>query len=158
MKKAILLLAFLFVSISSYSQDFTILQKNKFANAKDYKKARPEILKLANYLLNTPAKPSTDNNKMAINYIYKWMTGSDFTFAITVEALILTKGPSELYTMYWACLTKIALTDPNSYNKMTDGEIYDIASKMLAEYCSERKNKLKPSKALKKIIKKMKKG
>lgn len=160
MKKTTTLLVFLLVSISSCAQDFTILQKNNFSTVEDFNKMRPEILKLANYILNTPVFPKTENKDIATAYIFTWGEYEIDFFGISLDdkkSLKLIDGPDELYTIYLVCLSKIALTNPNTHRNMTGAEIYDITSKMLAEYCSEKKNKLKPSKALKKIIKKMKK-
>lgn len=156
MKKVILLLILLFVSIQFHAQDFNKLKDLKLVKLEDYKKAEPEILKLTNFLYNTPVKPETDNRTLAMAYIIQWMTGTDYTFNIGERDVKLTKGTPDLLAMYMAALTKVAISNPDK--KLSDDELYDAASKVLAEYCSKKENKLKPSKTLKKIIKKMKKS
>lgn len=55
MKKIVIV--FLLIYFKSNAQDFSVIEKNRFETTEDYKKAEPEILKLADYLLRTPTKP-----------------------------------------------------------------------------------------------------
>ncbi len=154
MKKVIFLSVFLFVSLQFNAQDFNKINDIKFTTLEDYKKAEPEVLKTVNFLLRTPIKPETDNRIIAMAFVIKWMSGTDYTFNIGEDAMKVTKGSSNLFAMYMVALAKAALDNPNK--KLSDNEIHEIASKTLAGYCSKKDNKLKPNKALKKIIKKMK--
>ena len=52
-----IVIVFLLIFFKSNAQDFSIIEKNRFETTEDYKKAEPEILKLADYLLRTPTKP-----------------------------------------------------------------------------------------------------
>ena len=49
MKKIVIV--FLLIYFKSNAQDFSVIEKNRFETTEDYKKAEPEILKLADYLL-----------------------------------------------------------------------------------------------------------
>ena len=50
-------IVFLLIFFKSNAQDFSVIEKNRFETTEDYKKAEPEILKLADYLLRTSTKP-----------------------------------------------------------------------------------------------------
>lgn len=156
MKKSIFLSLFLFVLLEVHAQDFTKIEKNRFENPEDYKKAEPEILKLTNFLLNTPTYPLNSDRGQASIYVLQWLSGSNFTFDIDDRVIKLTKGSGELFAMYMISKTKVLLSNPNK--KLSEKKIYKMTSKILATYCANEKNNLKPSKALKKIIKKMKKN
>lgn len=156
MKKVILLLVLLFVSIQFYAQDFTKLNDIKFEKLEDYKKAEPEILKVADFLYSNPVNSSVDNRTLAFAFVIRWMSGTDYTFTIGERDLKLTKGDPELLAMYMTALSKVAISNPGK--KLSDDKLYDAASKILAKYCANKENKLKPNRALKKIIKKMKKS
>jgi hypothetical protein len=144
------------VSTFAISQDFHKISKAEFASLEDYKKAEPDVLKVANFLFNTPNKPETYNRAVAFAYILKWMEGTDaYTFSIGEEAMKVTKGNQDLLGMYFAGLTKTALDHPEK--KLSDTEMHEKTTQLLAQYCADKSNKLKPNKALKKEIKKMKK-
>ena len=70
--------------------------------------------------------------------------------------MAVTKGNDDLLALYFAGLTKVALDNPGK--KLTNKELHDKTVELMAKYCAKKENKLKPNRALKKIIKKMKKG
>ena len=123
----------------------------------DYKKAEPDVLKAADFLFRTPSKPDTQNRLLAIQFVFKWMEGTDaYTFRLGEPAMTVTKGNQDLLGMYLAGLTKVALENPDK--KLSDDELHEKTTQLLAQYCSKKENRLKPSKALKKVIKKMKRS
>ena len=157
MKKNVFLLVCLFVSTFAFSQDFNKISGAEFTSLEDYKKAEPEVLKVANFLFKTPSKPETRNRSIAFAYILKWMEGTDaYTFNIGEDAMKITKGSQDLLGMYLAGLTKVALD--HSDKKLSDLEMHEKATELLALYCSEKSNQLKPNKELKKVIKQLKKS
>lgn len=151
MKKLLLTTALLFISVNFYAQDFKKNENIKLESLDDYKKAEPDVLKCADFLLRTPIKPETANRLNALAFVVKWMSGTNYTFNVDSQAMDLTKGDDNLFGMYMVCMTKVALTNPDK--KLTNDEMYKQASTVLAKYCAEKKNKLKPSRKLKKIIK-----
>ncbi|MFK7813343.1 MAG: hypothetical protein AB8B59_12690 [Maribacter sp.] len=66
----------------------------------------------------------------------------------------LTKGNSDLLGLYMAAMSKVVLE--NKGKKLTNDEIYSQSEELLVNYCSIADNKMKPSKKIKKIIKKSK--
>lgn len=154
MKKIVFLSVFLFVASLGNAQDFDKISKTQLKTLEDYKKAEPEVLKAADFLFRTPSKPETQNRAIAFQFILLWMEGTDaYTFSIGEPAMTVTKGNQDLLGMYFAGLTKTALESPNK--KLSDNELHDKTTELLAKYCAEKSNKLKPNRALKKVIKKL---
>ena len=152
MKKYILILVFNFMAIYAFSQDYSKLSSFEFKNAKDYANAKPQVLECANYLLDNPININESNRLISVQYILKWMEGtSEYTFSIGEKAMELTKGKSELFSLYLTTMTKVVLENPDE--KLTDTQIHEKTQEYLIKYCSNPDNKLKPSKAMKKIIK-----
>jgi hypothetical protein len=155
--KKLLTLVLLLISIQFYSQDFNKIASTELKVKEDYRKAEPQVSKSADFLFNNSNKPETNNRKIALAYIIQWMSGtSDHTFNIDSNAMELTKGNQDLFAMYMVALTKVCLD--NLDKKLTDDDYFEKASQLLASYCSDKSNKLKPNKALKKVFKKMNKS
>lgn len=157
MKKIVFLaICLCFVSLVN-AQDFDKIGNMQLKTLEDYKKAEPDVLKVADFLFRTPNKPETQNRGIAFQFILKWMEGTDaFTFHLDQDTLEATDQDQDLLGMYLAGLTKVALENPDKEFK--EGEMHEQTVKLLAQYCAKKENKLKPSKAIKKVIKKMKKG
>lgn len=152
MKAIIFLIALNLLTIGVFGQDFSNLNDIKFNNSEDYKKAEPKVLECSNYLLNNPIDKDELNRLNSFQYLFMWMEGtSDYTFSIGEEAMELTKGKTDLLTMYFVSMTKTVLD--NSEKKLTDNHIQEKATEYLIKYCSNPENNLKPSKKMKKIIK-----
>ena len=152
MKRIILILIAIFYFNLSYGQNFKELVNYEFKTLEDYKTETDKVLSCANYLFTNPANSSELNRQVAIQYIMKWMEGTpDYTFEIGQKAMDLTKGNNDLFGLYFAAMTKTVLEEDNT--KLTNEEIYDRSEKILVDYCSDPKNKMKPSKKIKKIIK-----
>lgn len=155
MKKIAFLSVFLFVVSIAIAQDFDKIANTELKNLEDYKKAEPDVLKAADFLFRTPSKPETQNRMLAIQFVFLWMEGTDaYTFRIGEPAMTITKGSQDMLGMYFAGLTKVALENPDE--KLSDTELHDKTTELLAKYCAEKSNKLKPNRALKKVIKKLK--
>ncbi len=151
MKKALPILLFLFISVQFYAQDFTKIATINFETIEDYKNAEPDVLKCVDFLFRTPSKPDTDNRKLAKAFIIKWMSGTTHKFNIDTDAADLTAGDPGLLAMYLTAMTKVALSNPNE--TISAKKMFEKASILLAVYCANKKNKLRPSRKLKKIIK-----
>ncbi len=151
MKKQILLLTFGLISIYSFSQDFSSLKDYKFTDKSDYKKSENQVLECSNYLFKTPFQKNDLNRLYAIQYIMKWMEGTpDYTFSIDDKAMEITKGNNDLLPLYLGAMTKAVL---ESKSKLSDIQIYEKASDYIMQYCSNKNNNMKPTKAIKKMIK-----
>ena len=158
MIRKILYASLLLLVVSRVSaQNFDKNSVTKLSSQEDYKNAEPNVLKAANFLFSTPAKPETSDRLDALSFIIKWMEGTDaYTFNLGDDAMKLTKGSNALFGMYLVGLTKVFLENPEV--TFEDKELHDKTVLLLATYCQKKEHGLKPSKVLKKMIKAMKKG
>ncbi len=153
MKKSICLISIILLSLNGFGQNFSQLNNQKLKTSQDFKQAEDNALEASNYLLNTPYNKNDVNRLYAIQYVIKWMEGTpDYTFSIGSKAMTLTKGSDKLLSLYFAAMTKAVLE--NKGTKLTDDQIYYESEAYLVDFCANPKNNLKPSKAIKKILRK----
>ncbi len=138
------------------SQNFSELDNYEFKTVESYTTEQGKVLEAANYLFENPASRALELNRLiSIQYIMKWMQGTpDYTFEIGNSALELTKGNSDLLGLYLAAMTKTVLE--NDDKKLNDETIYRNAEQILVDYCADSKNLTKPSKKIKKLLRKRK--
>lgn len=150
--KYLLVIAVAFSTVTMNGQDFARLDQIPLVAAEDYKPAEAQVLACANYLFNTPYKKDHPNRQKALRFITKWMMGTpDYTFEIGHEALELTKGNDDLFALYMAGLTKTALD--RGKEQFDNQKTHEGSVDLLVDYCSDKANNMKPSKAIKKLIK-----
>ncbi len=155
MKKLLLLIALITICNLSSSQNFTELDNYQFNTIESYNTEQNKVLNCANYLFENPVNKGEINRLISIQYIMKWMEGTpDYTFEIGEKAMELTNDNSDLLGLYLAAMSKVVLE--NEGEKLNSEEIYDEAERIIVEYCSNKENKLKPSKKIKKILKRRK--
>jgi hypothetical protein len=151
MKKVFLCLVLVFGSLNLMAQDFTSLNVNSLQKMEDYVKAEPKVLECSTFLLNTPYEANNLNRLSAMNYIMKWMEGTDYTFNIDSKAVELTEGNNDLFGLYMTTMPKVVLEN-KGVNLSTD-EIHNRVVDLLIAYCKNEKNNMKPTKKLKKLMK-----
>ncbi len=155
MKKFILTISFILFVLNVFGQDYSKLANATFPDAESYKKSEKQVLECADYIVNSPYDSKDVNRLLAIQYIIKWMSGTpDYMFDIDAKATKLIKSKMELNTIYFAAMAKVVLE--NSGSKYSADEITDKAIDILVSYCSKPENNIKPTRAIKKIIKKRK--
>lgn len=155
MKKIILIITITCTFNAVIGQNFTQLANYEFESVESYKTEESKVLMCTNYLFNNPANQAELNRLISIQYIMKWMTGTpDYTFELGEKSMDLTKGNSDLLGLYMAAMTKVVLE--NEGEKVDNDAIYNQSESLLVEYCSNSENKMKPSKKIKKIIKRRK--
>ena len=152
MKKLILIVIVALSFSFSYGQNFTEIANYKFKTKESYKAAEDKVLLCANYLFSTPSNVSEFNRSTSKQFILKWMEGtSDYTFAIDSKVMELTKGNSDLFGLFLAAMSKVVIE--NKEEELSNEVIYNRAEEILVNYCGNSKNKMKPSKKIKKILK-----
>jgi hypothetical protein len=155
MKNIILILVFVFTFNISFGQNFKQLASYEFETEESYKTEESKVLLCANYLFNYPSNQGELNRLTSTQFILKWMMGTpDYTFDVGEKAMELTKGNSDLFGLYMAAMSKVVIE--NKGEELSQDEIYNRAEELLVEYCSNSENKMKPSKKIKKTIKKKK--
>lgn len=151
MRKVILCLVFVCSSLNLMAQDFTSLNVNSLQKMEDYVKAEPKVLECANFLLNTPYEANNLNRLSAMQYILKWMEGTDYTFSIDSKAVELTEGNNDLFGLYMTTLPKVVLENKGA--NLSNDEIHNRVVELLIAYCKNENNNMKPTKKLKKLMK-----
>ena len=151
MKKVFLCLMLLVSSLNLFAQDYTSLDAGSLQKMEDYVKAEPKVLECSNFLLNTPNEANNLNRLSAMQYVLKWMEGTDYTFSIDSKAAELTDGNNDLFGLYVTTMPKVVLE--NKGTKLSDEEIHNRVVDLLIAYCKNDKNNMKPTKKLKKMMK-----
>ena len=142
----------LFIGIQCLAQDFTQLDPDTLMHEVDLKNAEPTVLECADYLLSNPIDQDEINRLSAFLYLFKWMEATpEYTFSYSDEAMEFTKDSEDLITMYFVCLAKAALEEST---QLSIDEMNQRATSMIIAYCGNEDNHLKPSKKLKKLMKK----
>ena len=151
MRKVLLSLVFIFCGFSLFAQDYTSLDSSQLKVKEDYVKAEPKVLECSNFLLSTPNEKNNLNRLMAMEYILKWMEGTNYTFEINANAVELTDGNQDLFGLYITTMPKVVLENKEA-NLSTD-EVHNRVVSLLVAYCKDEKNNMKPTKKLKKLMK-----
>lgn len=151
MRKVILCLVLVFSSLNLFAQDYTSLDAGSLQKMEDYVKAEPKVLECSNFLLNTPYEENNLNRLSAMQYVLKWMEGTDYTFSIDSKAAELTDGNNDLFGLYVTTMPKVVLE--NKGTKLSEDEIHNRVVELLIAYCKNEKNNMKPTKKLKKLMK-----
>ncbi|MCV9387159.1 hypothetical protein [Reichenbachiella ulvae] len=155
MQKFILTLSLAACCQLALAQDFNQIANYKFQSAEDFKTQEPTIIQCAEFLLGTPASQQEPQRLLAIQFILKWMEGTpDYTFEIGPEAAELTKGNTELLSLFLASMSKVVLE--NNGSSLTNAEVYQLSETMVVDYCADENNKVKPSKKIKQLLKSQK--
>lgn len=140
MRKIILFLLFFFTTIlNSYSQEFPNLKHIKLNKKSHYKSAEPEILKLVNYLFETPIDPKNYARKEAGEFLVKWMNGTpDYVFVLEDKEIKYFNTDANLMLMYMAGLTQFTLQHPNIKDQK---ELIIGTMNLLLPYLNEQEDK-----------------
>ena len=138
MRKVLLSLVFIFCGFSLFAQDYTSLDSSQLKVKEDYVKAEPKVLECSNFLLSTPNEKNNLNRLMAMEYILKWMEGTNYTFEINANAVELTDGNQDLFGLYITTMPKVVLE--NKEANLSADEIHNRVVNMLIEYCKNELN------------------
>jgi hypothetical protein len=158
MQKIVLGLALILCGTGLNAQNFKELAAYEFKAPENYQEQESNVLACANYLFANPMEKEEYQRAVATKFIMDWMIGTpDYTLNFGDGFIEVTTGNEELVGMYMAAATKTILEN-NSEKTLTDETIHNLSVELLVAYCADKDNKLKPSKALKKIIKANKKS
>jgi hypothetical protein len=142
MRKIILFL-FLFFStvIYSYAQEFPNLKNIKLNKKSHFKSAEPEVIKLVNYLFETPIDTKNHSRKEAGEFLIKWMNGTpDYIFVLEDKETAYFNTDADLMLIYMASLTKFMLENKSEKNQ---NAIILGAMKLALTYLNQQENKKK---------------
>lgn len=150
MKKTLTILT-LFMCTTIFAQDFSSLEKYELKSAESYVKAETKVIECANYLFSHPAKENELNRISALQFIMRWMEGCAHTFNIDATVMDLVGENNDLLGLYMAGMSKVAIESGDF--KLSDTDVFDRTAALLAAYCKNESNGVKPTKGLKKLMK-----
>lgn len=155
MKKILLTLCIVLIYQIAFCQNFDELSKYEFTTEESYTTGEDKVLACVNYLFENPADQDKLSRVIGIQYILKWMEGTpNYTFSIGEEVMKLSNGNKDIFGLHLVAMTKVALE--NKESNLSEEELATKAKNLVIDYCSNPQNKMKPSKEIKKIIKRKK--
>lgn len=112
---------FLFLAFQtalSYGQELPSLKSIKLNKKAGYKHAEPTILKVVDYLFQTPIDKKNKARNNAGQFLVDWMNGTpDYIFYLEEKETSFFNTDSDLLLMYMAALTKFSLNTPAEKEK-----------------------------------------
>lgn len=148
-----IVVAFILILLShlSFAQTMPDFDLVKMDNTADFKTAEPFVLQTCNFLLSTPVVKGNDNRLKSMQFIYKWMSGTnDFSFTFEDDVSKMIKDNPDLVGLFMAGMAKYALE-----NRATMPDVKKIklnAVTALLSYCENSHNKIKITKQVKKLL------
>lgn len=150
MKKTLILLT-LFVCTHLFAQDFSTLGQYELKSAESYVLAEPKVVECANYLFSYPTDENDLNRLFSLQFILRWMEGCAHTFNLDTTAMDLVGDNKELLGLYMAGMSKVVIESGDF--KLSDEDVFNRTAALLAAYCKNESNGVKPTKGLKKLMK-----
>ncbi|MCX2745352.1 hypothetical protein OO013_15850 [Mangrovivirga sp. M17] len=146
MKSIIFIFSITLLSFIGNAQSTT-----QFKKGEDYKKAEKEVLQACNYLLDNPIDKEEGKRQQLFQFIFQWMSGTpDHTFELDEEIAKLYGNKEEILGIYLVSAAKVSIEN----NNFTKENLKKKAINMTVDYCAMEENNIKPSKEIKKLIKK----
>jgi len=152
MKPTIFLIAFFLTTVTLSAQDF-----NKLANIIEFKTGDEcrsydsSALQCANYVLATPNNEDDNNRAIAMRFLIIWMMATpDYSFALDGNVTKLGSKKDNILGVYMASMLKYSMEHKDKASDQKDVAINTYH--MVAEYCNNSANNIKPDKDLKKLI------
>jgi len=143
---------FCFLSLNSYSQDYSTLKDIPLITAADFTQAEPLVMECSKYLLATPIDETDLNAMYSILFIARWNKGTpDYSFYNHKTIIKWTKSNYAISGVYLACMTEYMLENKD---KAKDEKNVDYNSAILfLNYCEQASHKVKLNAGLKKALK-----
>lgn len=149
MNKIIFSLLFVLSSLCIHAQDFKELPTISMETKEDFKENESVALECAKFLLSHAPEHQEGNRLLAIQFILRWMEGTEITFELGDDFLKYAGKDNDRTAVYLAAMTSVALSDTE--NTTTD-RINKQAAILFLDYCYKFSS-LKRNKAIKKELK-----
>ena len=102
-----------FQATSSFGQAPPNLKNVKLTKRASYKHAESTIIKVVDYLFQTPLQKKNKSRNEAGKFLVDWMNGTpDYVFYLEEKETSFFNTDADFLLMYMAALTKFALTHP----------------------------------------------
>ena len=145
-----IILFLLIVAQNVFSQNFANYQNITLQTAADYRKIEPQIMLAYELVLSTPVDQKNNNRLDAISFIIRWMSGTpDYSFIMDETLHKVSNGDKDILGVYFACLVKYALEHGKNVDR---ADLRYNSYLMLAQYCENPDNNLKPRGELKYLV------
>ena len=143
-------IVFFLLTLNAVSQKQSQYDYIPLTNAKDYRKAEPQVILAADYVYSSPIDKDNIYRGEATKFVMKWMGGtSDYSFTPDKTVSKVTNGNNELYGLYFVCMAKYALEKGKGIDRE---ELKLSAYALLATYCENPANKCVIKGEIKKLI------
>lgn len=111
--------AFLFLfSLNISGQELPNLKNIKLNKKDNYKHTEPTVLKVVDYLFQTPIDKKNKSRSNAGQFLVDWMNGTpEHIFYLEEKETAFFNTNSDLLLMYMAALTKFSLENPTIKEK-----------------------------------------
>lgn len=140
MKKSFLFFFLLLISISySYSQELPQLKNIKLNKNSHFKDTEPIVLKVINYLFETPIDKKNKARTEAGQFLVKWMNGTpEYTFYLEEKETNFFNTDADLMLMYMASLTRFTLANKTIKDQKP---LVIGAMRLVLPYLNQQQNK-----------------
>lgn len=114
-----IIFAFLFLlSTSVTAQELPNLKNVKLNKKTSYKQAEPTVIKVVDYLFQTPIDKKNKSRNNAGQFLVDWMNGTpDYVFYLEEKESSFFNTDADLLLMYMAALSKFSLENPTVKEK-----------------------------------------
>jgi hypothetical protein len=129
----------------------------KLEKISDYKKAEPFVILSANFILSTPFKIDNKDRYNSLKFISQWMNGTpDYSFVMNDIIEKIGKGDNDHLAIYVSALTKYTIENKPVVKDANKLKVEAMTT--LLNYCQDKKNNLRLTKQLKKLVDAKEKG
>ena len=149
MKKALLTLLVIFLSIAAFSQNIPPVDGVRMETDQDYRNADSLVMQVSRYLLSIPLNNDNHTRLRAGVFLTRWMQGSpQFNVAPNDRVLKYIDSDVDLLSVYYAALCSFVL----QYPSVTDSNTVTLnAAKELVAYMDKSSNHVILTRRLKKL-------
>jgi len=149
MKKALLTLLVIFLSIAAFSQNIPPVDGVRMETDQDYRNADSLVMQVSRYLLSIPLNNDNHTRLRAGVFLTRWMQGSpQFNVAPNDRVLKYIDSDVDLLSVYYAALCSFVLQYPSVRDSNT---VTLNAAKELVAYMDKSSNHVILTRRLKKL-------
>jgi hypothetical protein len=152
-------LVFLFVVLISQvtlAQKLNIPEKFEPADADDYEKFEPEVIRCIDWLMSTPYNTSEELRKKANSFLLQWVSGSpSINIELREQVMTLVENNPDLLAIYLGGWTKYSLTSTHDF-PVVEGHVKGMEAAV--DFYEKNRESLKRDKGIEKLIKQKNKG
>jgi hypothetical protein len=156
MKKLLLPILLLGISLYGNAQEFQVPKDYAFETADDYKPYENDVVKCADWLVETPMFQNPSKRKEASAFLLKWVLGSPYVHIEINPEIVTFAGTSpDLLMVFLGGWAKYSI-ESRAYDDKVAGNVAGLES--VIEFYDTNKGLLPKDKSVEKYMKMHKKG